>query len=134
MILSQYRQTDQDQRDSPLEPEAPQVIFRALNVGQCFPLSCSVGTHTPFLLCSDGDLYDDAMDGGQVNVNGRGESSPEPFDLSGLGESLVAASPRKCRTPESFLDPTAASLVNLESLIPANPSSKTTNPFLSGIC
>lgn len=83
---------------------------------------------------SDGDLFDEAMDGGQVNVNGRGDSSPEPFELSALVEGLPAPSPRKCRTPESFLDPNAASLVNLESLIPSNASSKTTNPFLAGKC
>ena len=78
----------------------------------------------------DGDLFDEAMDGGQMNVNGRGESSPELFDLSYLGESLGVPSPRACRTPESFLDPTAASLVNLDTLIPVNPQAK--NPFLSG--
>lgn len=72
------------------------------------------------------------MDGGPVNENGRGESSPEPFDLSRLGDSLAAHSPRKCRTPESFLGPEGASLVNLDSLIPVNASAKTTNPFLSG--
>ncbi|XP_044036276.1 epsin-3 isoform X2 [Siniperca chuatsi] len=82
---------------------------------------------------SDGDMFDDAMDGGQMNVNGRGEGSPELFDLSCLGESLAAPSPRTCRTPEAFLDPTAASLVNLDSLIPANPPAKTKNPFLSGL-
>ncbi|XP_071329158.1 epsin-3 isoform X4 [Trachinotus anak] len=82
---------------------------------------------------SDGDLFDEAMDGGQLNVNGRGEGSPELFDLSRLGESLAAPSPRTCRTPESFLGPTGASLVNLDSLIPANPSAKTKNPFLSGL-
>ncbi|XP_023131457.2 epsin-3 isoform X2 [Amphiprion ocellaris] len=82
---------------------------------------------------SDGDLFDDAMDGGEVNVNGRGGGSPELFDLSRLGESLAAPSPRTCRTPESFLGPTAASLVNLDTLIPANPPAKTKNPFLSGL-
>uniref|UniRef100_A0A3B4UN51 Epsin 3a n=1 Tax=Seriola dumerili TaxID=41447 RepID=A0A3B4UN51_SERDU len=82
---------------------------------------------------SDGDLFDEAMDGGQMNVNGRGEGSPELFDLSHLGESLAAPSPRTCRTPESFLGPTAASLVNLDSLIPVNPPAKTKNPFLSGL-
>ncbi|XP_062305374.1 epsin-3 isoform X1 [Osmerus eperlanus] len=82
---------------------------------------------------SDGDLFDEAMDGGQVNMNGRGEGSPEIFDLSRLGESLAAPSPRACRTPEAFLDPTAASLVNLDILIPANPPAKTKNPFLSGL-
>lgn len=79
----------------------------------------------------DGDLFDEAMDGG--HINGRGEGSPEPFDLSHLGESLGVPSPRTCRTPEAFLGPAAASLVNLENLIPANSSAKTTNPFLSGI-
>ncbi|XP_031168244.1 epsin-3 isoform X1 [Sander lucioperca] len=82
---------------------------------------------------SDGDLFDEAMDGGQVNVNGRREDSPEPFDLSHLGESLAAPSPRTCRTPEAFLGPTAASLVDLERLIPVNPPAKTMNPFLSGL-
>lgn len=86
-----------------------------------------------FLLL-DGDLFDEAMDGGPVNVNGRKEGSPELFDMSRLGESLAAPSPRTCRTPESFLDPTAASLVKLDSLIPANPPAKILNPFLSGIC
>ncbi|XP_029996466.1 epsin-3 isoform X1 [Sphaeramia orbicularis] len=83
---------------------------------------------------SDGDLFDEAMDGGQVNVNGRGEAaSPELFDLSRLGESLAAPSARTCQTPEAFLGPTAASLVNLDSLIPTNPQSKNKNPFLSGL-
>ncbi|XP_047427616.1 epsin-3 isoform X2 [Mugil cephalus] len=82
---------------------------------------------------SDGDLFDEAMDGGQVNLNGRGEGSPELFDLSRLGESLAAPSPRTCRTPEAFLGPTAASLVNFDSLIPANPPPKARNPFLSGL-
>ncbi|KAJ4932097.1 hypothetical protein JOQ06_010527 [Pogonophryne albipinna] len=82
---------------------------------------------------SDGDLFDEAMDGGQMNLNGRGEGSPELFDLSCLGESLAAPSPRSCRTPEAFLGPTAASLVNLDALIPVNPPAKILNPFLSGL-
>ncbi|XP_030646055.1 epsin-3 isoform X2 [Chanos chanos] len=80
---------------------------------------------------SDGDLFDEAMDGGQVNVNGHGEGNMEPFDLSRLGEHLPDPKPRTCRTPETFLGPEAASLVNLDSLIPSNPTSKTLNPFLS---
>ncbi|KAK0138701.1 Epsin-3 [Merluccius polli] len=82
---------------------------------------------------TDGDLFDEAMDGGQMNVNGRGEGSPELFDLSRLEDSLAAPSPRNCRTPEAFLGPTAASLVNLDALIPANPPAKTLNPFLSSV-
>ncbi|XP_004559559.1 epsin-3 isoform X3 [Maylandia zebra] len=82
---------------------------------------------------SDADLFDDAMDGGQVNGASGREDSPELFDLSRLRESLNDPSSRTCRTPESFLDPSAASLVNLDSLIPGNPSAKNKNPFLSGL-
>lgn len=81
---------------------------------------------------SDGDLFDDAMDGGQVNVNGRSEGSPELFDLSRLGESLAEPMSRTCSTPEAFLGPAAASLVNLDSLIPPNQAAKNFNPFLTG--
>uniref|UniRef100_A0A673Z8Y5 Epsin 3a n=1 Tax=Salmo trutta TaxID=8032 RepID=A0A673Z8Y5_SALTR len=68
-----------------------------------------------------------------LNSRGEGEGSPELFDLSRIGDSLGVPSPRTCRTPESFLGPTGASLVNLDSLIPANPPAKTKNPFLSGL-
>uniref|UniRef100_A0A8C1YEJ4 Epsin 3a n=1 Tax=Cyprinus carpio TaxID=7962 RepID=A0A8C1YEJ4_CYPCA len=80
---------------------------------------------------SDDDLFDKAMDGGQANINGH--SSPEPFDMSSLGGGLPKTAPRTCSTPEAFLGPTGASLVNLDSLIPSNPPSKNFNPFLSGI-
>ncbi|XP_016343729.1 epsin-3 isoform X2 [Sinocyclocheilus anshuiensis] len=79
----------------------------------------------------DDDLFDEAMDGGQANINGH--SSPERFDMSSLGEGLPKTAPRTCSTPEAFLGPTGASLVNLDSLIPSNPPSKNFNPFLSGI-
>ncbi|XP_070958807.1 epsin-3-like isoform X3 [Oncorhynchus clarkii lewisi] len=84
---------------------------------------------------TDGDLFDEAMDGGHFSLNSRGEGEgcPELFDLSRIGDSLGVSSPRTCRTPESFLGPTGASLVNLDSLIPANPPAKTKNPFLSGL-
>ncbi|KAK7939152.1 hypothetical protein WMY93_002478 [Mugilogobius chulae] len=83
---------------------------------------------------SDGDLFDEAMDGGRISINGRSDAaSPELFDLANLRENLPpAANTRTCRTPESFLDPAAASLVNLDSLIPLN-SEKNKNPFLSGL-
>lgn len=80
----------------------------------------------------DGDLFDDAMDGGQVHVNGRSVESPELFDLSRLGESLTEPNPRTCVTPEAFLGPAAASLVNLDSLIPPSSAPKNLNPFLTG--
>lgn len=67
-----------------------------------------------------------------VQVNGRANDSPETFDLSRLGPPLDAVIPRQCRTPEAFLGPTAASLVNLDTLIPTNPPVKSKNPFLSG--
>ncbi|XP_067279462.1 epsin-3 isoform X3 [Pseudorasbora parva] len=79
----------------------------------------------------DDDLFDEAMDGGQANVNGHG--SPEPFDMSCLGEGLPKPAPRTCSAPEAFLGPTGASLVNLDSLITSNPASKNFNPFLSGL-
>lgn len=66
-----------------------------------------------------------------MNVNGRSEGSPELFDLSRLGESLTEPKPRTC-TPEAFLGPAAASLVNLDSLLPPNQASKNLNPFLTG--
>ncbi|XP_029945816.1 epsin-3 isoform X2 [Salarias fasciatus] len=81
---------------------------------------------------SDGDLFDEAMDGGMQNMNGLRDDSPELFDLTRLGETLADPVPRTCRTPESFLDPTAASLVNLDTLIPVNPQATAKNPFLSG--
>ncbi|RVE69639.1 hypothetical protein OJAV_G00079560 [Oryzias javanicus] len=79
---------------------------------------------------SDGDLFDKAMDGGDFSVNDRGEASQEVFDLSKLGESLGDSAPRKCHTPEQFLGPSAASLVDLNNLIPANPTAMLSNPFL----
>uniref|UniRef100_A0A8C1S7G1 Epsin 3b n=1 Tax=Cyprinus carpio TaxID=7962 RepID=A0A8C1S7G1_CYPCA len=69
----------------------------------------------------------------EVQVNGRGNDSPETFDLSRLGPPLDAVTPRQCRTPETFLGPTAASLVNLDTLIPSNVPVKSKNPFLSGL-
>lgn len=65
-------------------------------------------------------------------INGQ-ESSPEMSDLSRLAPPLSAPSARLCRTPEAFLGPTGASLVNLDALIPSNPPTKMhKNPFLSG--
>lgn len=66
-------------------------------------------------------------------VNGRESASPEMFDLSRLAPPLSAPPTRVCRTPEAFLGPTGASLVNLDALIPSNPPNKAhNNPFLSG--
>ncbi|XP_062389209.1 epsin-3 isoform X2 [Sardina pilchardus] len=113
-----------DHRSSPADPwDAPQSAPRSNLSGQMW----SSPAH------KDGDLFDEAMDGGQMNVNGHGGGSPEPFDMSRLGESLADPTPRACRTPEAFLGPVAASLVNLDSLIPTSPAPKTLNPFLTGV-
>ncbi|XP_032444474.1 epsin-3 isoform X3 [Xiphophorus hellerii] len=82
---------------------------------------------------SDGDLFDEAMDGGHASINGQDEDNSDLFNMSGLRDSLANTKPRTCRTPESFLGPTAASLVDLNVLIPTNPPAKTTNPFLAGL-
>ncbi|XP_061079757.1 epsin-3-like isoform X2 [Conger conger] len=87
------------------------------------PRNISTTIHT------DGDLFGEPGMGAQLI--GRKQSSPEPFDLSRLREGLADPTPRTSRTPESFLDPTVASLVNLDSLIPYNPTATTTNPFLT---
>ncbi|XP_023573676.1 epsin-3 isoform X4 [Octodon degus] len=67
--------------------------------------------------------------------NGTKES--DAFDLGVLGEALSPAPPSKevpaRRTPESFLGPSASSLVNLDSLIKAPQAAKTRNPFLTGL-
>uniref|UniRef100_A0A3Q2PJB4 Epsin 3a n=1 Tax=Fundulus heteroclitus TaxID=8078 RepID=A0A3Q2PJB4_FUNHE len=79
---------------------------------------------------SDADRFDDAMYGGHANLNGKEEDNADFLDMSSLRDSLASA--RSCRTPEAFLGPTAASLVDLDALIPTNPSAMTTNPFLAG--
>ncbi|MBN3278062.1 EPN3 protein, partial [Polyodon spathula] len=81
------------------------------------------GAHAPST--TELDLFSEMFPSTQIN----GTSSPDTLDLKRLGDSLAESSLRNCRTPESFLDPSAASLVNLDSLIPAGaPVSK--NPFL----
>ncbi|XP_043943285.1 epsin-3-like isoform X2 [Protopterus annectens] len=66
----------------------------------------------------------------------NGSRSLDFFDLSGLDQELgdFQRNRRNCRTPESFLDASAAKLVNLESLIPQEPQRRNTkNPFLTGL-
>ncbi|XP_075435936.1 epsin-3 isoform X1 [Ascaphus truei] len=66
----------------------------------------------------------------------RTKPSPsDALDLTGLEESLNEPKTRsRCNTPESFLDPTALSLVNLDALISApGLTVKNKNPFLSGL-
>ncbi|XP_005999657.1 epsin-3 isoform X2 [Latimeria chalumnae] len=67
----------------------------------------------------------------------NGTKSPDMFDLAeleGVLPDTSAKSTRDCRTPESFLGPSAASLVNLDSLVTApSQSVNTKNPFLLGL-
>ncbi|XP_067279453.1 epsin-3 isoform X2 [Pseudorasbora parva] len=108
-----------------VDPFSPTVADKQGSIGPLKTPSPRAGSP------SDDDLFDEAMDGGQANVNGHG--SPEPFDMSCLGEGLPKPAPRTCSAPEAFLGPTGASLVNLDSLITSNPASKNFNPFLSGL-
>ncbi|XP_008836572.1 epsin-3 isoform X2 [Nannospalax galili] len=66
----------------------------------------------------------------------NGTKEPDTFDLAVLGETLTqqpGKDARPCRTPESFLGPSASSLVNLDSLVKAPLAAKTRNPFLTGL-
>ncbi|XP_052409202.1 epsin-3 isoform X1 [Carassius gibelio] len=108
-----------------VDPFSPLVADKQGSIGPLKTPSPRAGSP------SDDNLFDEAMDGGQANINGH--SSPEHFDMSFLGRGLPKTAPRTCSTPEAFLGPTGASLVNLDSLIPSNPPSKNFNPFLSGI-
>lgn len=99
----------------------------------CHVLCISLRLQSYLVSLLDGDLFDEAMDGGHFSANGRGEGSPDLFDLTKLGESLADSTPRKCKTPEQFLGPTAATLVDLDNLIPINSMAMPSNPFMSGI-
>uniref|UniRef100_A0A8C3YWG0 Epsin 3 n=1 Tax=Catagonus wagneri TaxID=51154 RepID=A0A8C3YWG0_9CETA len=77
------------------------------------------------------DLFGDPIPSSKQN----GTKEPDAFDLDVLGEALTQPSkdtPVR-RTPESFLGPSASSLVNLDSLVKAPQAAKTRNPFLTGL-
>lgn len=76
------------------------------------------------------DLFGDPSPSSKQN----GTKEPDALDLGILGEALTQPSKeaRACRTPESFLGPSASSLVNLDSLVKAPQAAKTRNPFLTG--
>ncbi|XP_053904053.1 epsin-3 isoform X4 [Malaclemys terrapin pileata] len=80
---------------------------------------------------ADLDLFGDPIPSTKQN----GVKNTEVFDLAGLGDSLTDSDKERkdCKTPESFLGPTASSLVNLDSLVVAPATLKTHNPFLSGL-
>ncbi|KAI5944481.1 Epsin-3 [Manis javanica] len=77
------------------------------------------------------DLFGDSIPSSKQN----GTKESDSFDLSVLGEALTQPSKeaRTCRTPESFLGPSASSLVNLDSLVKVPQAAKTRNPFLTGL-
>ncbi|XP_029783885.1 epsin-3 isoform X2 [Suricata suricatta] len=77
------------------------------------------------------DLFGDPIPSSKQN----GTKEPDAFDLGVLEEGLTQPSKeaRACRTPESFLGPSASSLVNLDSLVKAPQAAKTRNPFLTGL-
>ncbi|TSK18102.1 Epsin-3 [Bagarius yarrelli] len=91
---------------------------------------------------ADIDPFADLV-GGQVN--GKVEANLVTFDRPPVGPPLDSVTPRMCSTPEAFLGPTAASLINLDTLIPSkqhsqthvhntsNLPAKSKNPFLSGL-
>lgn len=69
------------------------------------------------------------------SVKQNGTKEPDAFDLDVLGEALAQSSrdtPAR-QTPESFLGPSASSLVNLDSLVKVPQAVKTRNPFLTGL-
>ncbi|XP_074927819.1 epsin-3 isoform X2 [Chelonoidis abingdonii] len=80
---------------------------------------------------ADLDLFGDPIPSTKQN----GVKNTDVFDLAGLGDSLTDPNKERkdCKTPESFLGPTASSLVNLDSLVVAPATLKTHNPFLSGL-
>ncbi|XP_070416775.1 epsin-3 isoform X1 [Equus przewalskii] len=77
------------------------------------------------------DLFGDPIPSSKQN----GTKEPDAFDLGALEEALAQPSKeaRACRTPESFLGPSASSLVNLDSLVKVPQAAKTRNPFLTGL-
>ncbi|KAM9856947.1 epsin-3 [Aulostomus maculatus] len=122
------------QEEEKLQQEVPQVS----SPQPASPTDSELfGVKTDADTCFRGDSKTDPFGTDRpVNpqVNGRHSASPEMFDLSRLAPPLSAPPTRVCRTPEAFLGPTGASLVNLDALIPLNPPSKThNNPFLSGL-
>lgn len=85
---------------------------------------------SPIISIPELDLFGDHT----PSVKQNGTKEPDAFDLDVRGEALAEASrdtPAR-RTPESFLGPSASSLVNLDSLVKVPQAVKTRNPFLTG--
>ncbi|XP_029139205.1 epsin-3 [Protobothrops mucrosquamatus] len=76
----------------------------------------------------DVDLFGDLI----PSTTENGIQNKDIFDIANLGDSLPD-SKEKNKTPETFLGPSASSLVNLDSLITAPQNVKSRNPFLAGL-
>ncbi|XP_045842458.1 epsin-3 isoform X2 [Meles meles] len=113
---------------SPFDPFAkPPVSTETKEGPECAQALPSGKPSSPVEL----DLFGDPIPSSKQN----GTKEPDAFDLGVLGETLTQPSQeaRACRTPESFLGPSASSLVNLDSLVKAPQAAKTRNPFLTGL-
>lgn len=114
----------------------------------------STSSFDPFAKPLESTEAKESLDGAQALATGKssspveldpfGDTSPsckqngmkdsEALDLGVLGEALQSGKEaRPCRTPESFLGPSASSLVNLDSLVKTPLAARTRNPFLTGL-
>lgn len=93
------------------------------------PLPSSFPTAELITFLSELDPFGDTSPSCKQN----GMKDSEALDLGVLGEALQPGKEaRPCRTPESFLGPSASSLVNLDSLVKTPLAARTRNPFLTG--
>ncbi|XP_076792065.1 epsin-3 isoform X2 [Arvicanthis niloticus] len=110
------------------DPWAPSSPTRKLPGAGADPWGASVETSDTAELDPFGDP--------SPSCKQNGMKEPEVLDLGVLGEALTqqpGKEVRPCRTPESFLGPSASSLVNLDSLVKAPMAARTRNPFLTGL-
>ncbi|XP_061587909.1 epsin-3 isoform X2 [Cololabis saira] len=117
------------------EEKAKQEVLKVSSPQAASPTDAELfGENPESDLFSEKDGNPDPYGTDPPQVNGRDSASPEELDLSRLAPPLSTRPARVCRTPEAFLGPTGASLVNLDTLIPPVPPSKMpNNPFLSGL-
>lgn len=91
--------------------------------------TAEAATPIPAICLPELDLFGDPIPSSKQN----GTKEPDAFDLGLVGEALTQPSKEaRARTPESFLGPSASSLVNLDSLVKTPQAAKTRNPFLTG--
>ncbi|XP_049576766.1 epsin-3 isoform X5 [Syngnathus scovelli] len=129
---SNERESNGTYMESPHETEKPQQDVPQLSPPQPESQTDSEGRETEDMFCGADDPFRNEAPVKPL-LNGRDSDSPEMLDPSRLAPP-VSTTPRMCQTPEAFLGPTGASLVNLDTLIPPTPPSKAhNNPFLSGL-